>query len=231
MAVTREDAMMEQINVLVVDDSLVIRGMIVNILENDPQIRVVGAAASAVDADAMLRQNIVDVVTLDIEMPGQSGLDYLPTLARRRIPTVMLSGQTVEGSQQRSWALRQGASACFNKANAVREAKILIQQVKDAAHRRVRLSPEDAASLMPPPDGGEAVPQPAAEAPGDEAGDRAQGAWSVADKLIRQHGAEAGRILAERVGRLALNGELKHIESWQAIAAIVDQMVASAVQH
>ena len=226
---------MEQINVLVVDDSLVIRGMIVNILEKDPGITVVGAAASAADADVVLRNKIVDVVTLDIEMPGVSGMDYLPSLARRRIPTVMLSGRTAEGSEERSAAFRQGASACFNKANAVNEAAALIKQIKDAAHKRVRLSAEDAAALagkeasapvVPPQPATPADPQPA---PGtDSPADPTQDALAMAKRLVDQHGPDAMRVLAERVGHLALRGEVKRIETWRAIASHVETLTLSA---
>lgn len=229
---------MEQINVLVVDDSLVIRGMIVNILEKDPEITVVGAAASAADADTMLRQHIVDVVTLDIEMPGLSGMDYLPSLARRRIPTVMLSGQTVEGSEERSWALRQGASACFNKAHAVRDAADLIKQVKNAAHRSVRLSAQDAAALtgtaadnpetMPAvPVGVAAEPESAADVAPAPSADQLNSARTVADRLVRQHGSSAMSVLAERVGQMALRGDLKHIDTWRSIASSVEHMLAA----
>lgn len=228
---------MEQINVLVVDDSLVIRGMIVNILEKDSGITVVGAAASAADADAVLRSKIVDVVTLDIEMPGISGMDYLPSLARRHIPTVMLSGRTAEGSDERGAALRQGASACFNKANAVRDAAALIQQVKDAARKKVRLSAEDAAGLSgkdanalaaPPAPAPPADPQPAPDAGTESPADPTHDALAMAKRLVDQHGPEAMRVLAERVGQLALRGEVKRIETWRAIAAHIETLTHPA---
>ena len=209
---------MEQVHVLVVDDSLVIRGMIVSLLEKDPGITVVGAAASAADADEILRNKIVDVVTLDIEMPGVSGMEYLQSLSRRHIPTVMLSGRTVEGSEERGAALRQGASACFNKANAVRESATLIQQIKDAAQKKVRLSREDAAALADKARDGTAA-QPTASAGLDF------DPVAVARKLMDQHGSEAMRVLSERVGLLALRGDVKHIETWRAIAARLEGLI------
>ena len=209
---------MEQVHVLVVDDSLVIRGMIVSLLEKDPGITVVGAAASAADADEILRNKIVDVVTLDIEMPGVSGMEYLQSLSRRHIPTVMLSGRTVEGSEERGAALRQGASACFNKANAVRESATLIQQIKDAAQKKVRLSREDAAALADKTkDGAEGQPTASAGSDFDP--------LAVARKLMDQHGSEAMRVLTERVGLLTLRGDVKHIETWRAIAARLEGLM------
>lgn len=217
---------MEPINVLVVDDSLVIRGMIISILEKDPEITVVGVAASAADADAILRTKIVDVITLDIEMPGVSGLDYLPSLARRHIPTIMLSGRMVEGSEENGAALHQGAAACFNKANAVRDAKILIRQIKDAAHKKVRLSVGDSAALAL---ASGRDPAPVAAAPEQEAGKHApcdaQAPETIAQRLVTQHGADAMRMLHERLGQMALRGEVKHIDTWRMIASHVERQM------
>lgn len=216
---------MEPINVLVVDDSLVIRGMIVSILEKDPEITVVGAAASAADADVILRNNIVDVVTLDIEMPGVSGLDYLPSLARRHIPTIMLSGRTIEGSEENGAALHQGATACFNKANAVRDAQTLIRQIKDVAHKKVRLSAGDTAALAQAA-GQDSIAAPAGTVP--DAPSDAQAPDAIARRLFAQNGAGAMRMLHERLGQMALRGDVKHIETWRSIAVHVEQLTADA---
>lgn len=226
---------MDPINVLVVDDSLVIRGMIVNILERDPGITVVGAAANAADADAVLRTRIVDVVTLDVEMPGMSGMDYLPSLARRHIPTVMLSGHTGEGSEESSEAMRQGATACFDKADAVRQSAVLIRQIKEAAHRRTTLWSKDKPVLA---DEG-ADRQPASSQPAVVAGPalvfaptqepstgNSADPLALADELAKQHGPAALHVLAEHVGRLALRGEVKHIETWRAMASRLALLLA-----
>lgn len=225
---------MEQINVLVVDDSLVIRGMIVNILEKDSGIRVVGAAANTADAEVVLRNNIVDVVTLDIEMPGVSGMEYLPLLARRHIPTIMLSGHTVEGSEERNAALRQGATSCFNKANAVREADVLIRQIKEAAQKKARLSPEDAAAVAAGEGAGtHASPQPAptpdqqTSAPDPSDAGQPNDALATANRLVTKYGPAATRMLAERVGLLALQGEVKNIETFRAVAAHIERLIAA----
>lgn len=135
------------INVLVVDDSLVIRAMLSGLLEKDPGLTVVGAAASVDEADAIIAKSLVDVVTLDINMPGMSGLDYLKILHAQHVPTVMLSGSTAEGSEIRTGALLLGAAACFNKADAVKNAPALIRLIKAAAQHKVKLSRTDAAAM------------------------------------------------------------------------------------
>lgn len=139
---------MRLVRVLVVDDSVTIRAMMRQVLESDPELRIVGAAASADEADRMLEDNLVDVITLDVEMPGRSGLDYLRDLRKRRsTPVIMLSSYTARGEEMRAQALLDGASGCFNKANAVREKDRLIQLVKDAAHREARLDRDDLAAV------------------------------------------------------------------------------------
>jgi len=138
---------MEHFRVLVIDDSLVIRAMMTNVLEKDREIEVIGAAADAAEADKILADCRADVITLDINMPGTNGLDYLETLKQRKIPVVMLSGQTSEGSEVSGAALMLGASACFNKARAVDDAPTLIKLVKAAASGKVRLGSADSRAL------------------------------------------------------------------------------------
>ena len=131
-----------------VDDSVTIRAMMRQVLESDPEIRIAGLAASADEADLVLEDTLVDVITLDVEMPGRSGLDYLEDLrARRPTPVIMLSSYTARGEEVRAQALLLGAAGCFNKANAVREKDRLLKLVKDAAHREARMDREDAQAL------------------------------------------------------------------------------------
>ena len=135
---------MRLVRVLVVDDSLTIRAMMRQVLESDPEIRIAGMAASADEADRMLDDNLVDIITLDIEMPGRNGIDYLMDIQRQRgTPVIMLSSHTARGEVTRAQCLLLGAAGCFNKANAVRDKDRLIELVKNAAHRENRLDPDD----------------------------------------------------------------------------------------
>ena len=68
---------MGRINVLVVDDSVVIRRLVTTVLEEDPDITVVGTAASGRIAITKLSQVAPDCVTLDMEMPDLDGLGKL----------------------------------------------------------------------------------------------------------------------------------------------------------
>jgi two-component system chemotaxis response regulator CheB len=102
--------------VLIVDDSRVMRAWLRAVLSSDHRLQIVGEAANAVEARDFIRANAVDVVTLDIEMPGMSGLEFLIRLMRARpTPVVMLSSLTSEGSDAAIQALASGAVDCMVK--------------------------------------------------------------------------------------------------------------------
>ena len=69
--------MVNKIRVLVVDDSILARKVLINGLDTDPRIDVVGYAINAIDAKNKVKQLKPDVMTLDVNMPGMSGLDFL----------------------------------------------------------------------------------------------------------------------------------------------------------
>ncbi len=73
---------MRKIRVLIVDDSVVIRRLLTDILKDDPEIEVAGTAPNGKIALAKLPQLNPDVVTLDIEMPEMDGLQTLPELRK-----------------------------------------------------------------------------------------------------------------------------------------------------
>ncbi len=98
------------IKVLVVDDSVVFRCVLVRALTADPGITVIGEAGCAAEAEAILQHRNVDVITLDLEMPGKSGLDFLrDTASPMGIPTIVISATTPRGAAQSIAALSSGA--------------------------------------------------------------------------------------------------------------------------
>lgn len=85
-------------------------------LRADPRIEVVGEASDTAQARAALETLSPDVMTLDVEMPGQSGLDFLRELMRSRpMPVIMVSTETEKGSAAAVEALSRGAIDCVGK--------------------------------------------------------------------------------------------------------------------
>lgn len=102
--------------VLVVDDSITMRALFTDVLERTSGINVVGAAANADEARDMIAELKPDVLTLDVEMPGKSGLEFLEELMESSpMPVVMLSTLTQKGAQTSFKALELGAVDCFPK--------------------------------------------------------------------------------------------------------------------
>jgi two-component system chemotaxis response regulator CheB len=102
--------MTQKIRVLIVDDSRMIRDVLTDILKDQPDIEVVGAAADAFEARDMIKKLTPDVVTLDVEMPKMNGLEFLDKLMRAKpMPVVMISAATERGSEVTFRALELGA--------------------------------------------------------------------------------------------------------------------------
>lgn len=104
--------------VLVVDDSATMRAILMSRLSNEPDISVVGSAANAAEAREMIKRLDPDVVTLDIEMPGMNGLDFLEKLMQLRpTPVIVVSGSTEAGNRVTARALALGAVHCYAKCD------------------------------------------------------------------------------------------------------------------
>jgi two-component system, chemotaxis family, protein-glutamate methylesterase/glutaminase len=109
------------IRVLVVDDSVVIRRLVKEILDADPRIEVVGVAQNGQIALAKLAELKPDAVTLDIEMPIMDGIACLRELRKTysRLPVVMFSTLTERGAAGTMDALAAGASDYVTKPSNV----------------------------------------------------------------------------------------------------------------
>jgi two-component system chemotaxis response regulator CheB len=129
------------IRVLIVDDSATMRGLIAATLRADPQIEVVGQAADPLEARQMIKALNPDVITLDVEMPNMSGLEFLEKLMRLRpMPVVMVSTLTARGAEATLEALELGAVDCLAKPATAGPGAfdLLAEKVKLAARARVR---------------------------------------------------------------------------------------------
>jgi two-component system chemotaxis response regulator CheB len=102
---------MEKIKVMIVDDSALMRKLIMEVLQKDEEIEIVATAMNGFFALNKLRMLKPDVITLDIEMPQMNGLQFLEE--KRRIgdttPVIVFSSLTSEGSSTTMKALELGA--------------------------------------------------------------------------------------------------------------------------
>lgn len=102
--------MLEQIKVLVVDDSAFMRKSLGLLLESDPQIKVIGTATDGLVAIEKVKKLKPDIVTLDIEMPNMDGLAALERIMKEcPVPVIMVSSLTIEGADVTIKALELGA--------------------------------------------------------------------------------------------------------------------------
>jgi two-component system chemotaxis response regulator CheB len=137
--------MARKIRALVVDDSAVMRQLLTEILNADPDIEVVGTATDAYMAREKIKALNPDVLTLDVEMPRMDGLVFLSNLMRLRpMPVVMCASITEGGAELILNALDLGAvdfvaKPVANSALGIREtAREIVSKVKVAAAAQVR---------------------------------------------------------------------------------------------
>lgn len=108
--------------VLIVDDSVVIRRMLTNIVAEAPDLEVASIAATGAIALQKIEQATPDVVLLDVEMPDMDGIETVSTIRRRwpRLPVVMCSSLTARGADTTLRALAAGATDYIAKPSASR---------------------------------------------------------------------------------------------------------------
>ena len=133
------------IKVLVVDDSKLIRVLVTDIINQQPDMEVVGEAEDPIEARDKIKQLNPDVLTLDVEMPRMDGVTFLKNLMRLRpMPVVMLSTLTAEGAPITLEALEIGAVDFLEKPkmNVSEElpkyTRLLAEKVRIAAQAQVK---------------------------------------------------------------------------------------------
>jgi two-component system, chemotaxis family, protein-glutamate methylesterase/glutaminase len=109
------------INVMLVDDSAVIRGLIGRIIDAEPDMQVSGSAQNGGAALELLRLRSADVVLLDIDMPEMDGLTALPLILKENPSSrvIMLSALTTRGAEITMRALALGAADYIGKPSAL----------------------------------------------------------------------------------------------------------------
>jgi len=136
---------MMKIKVLIVDDSALIRSVMKEIINSQPDMDVVGVAPDPLVARDLIKQTNPDVLTLDVEMPKMDGLEFLEKLMRLRpMPVVMVSSLTERGSDITMRALELGAVDFVTKPkldiqSGMREYSDLIaEKIRTAARANIK---------------------------------------------------------------------------------------------
>src|ERR1700716_2185076 len=150
---TRQD----KLRVMVVDDSVVIRGMIARWIGAEPDMEVTASLRTGLDAVNQLERINPDVAVLDIEMPELDGISALPQLLakKRDLIIIMASTLTRRNAEISFKALSLGASDYIPKPESTREASAaetfrhdLIQKIRHLG-AKVRRSTHASPSLAP----------------------------------------------------------------------------------
>jgi two-component system chemotaxis response regulator CheB len=138
--------MATRFKVLIVDDSALMRQLLTQIINSDPELEVVGTAGDPFAARDKIKALSPDVLTLDIEMPRMDGLTFLEKLMRGHpMPVVMISSLTDNGADTTLRALSLGAVDYISKPRldvsngTVEQAEEIVAKVKAAAKARIRL--------------------------------------------------------------------------------------------
>ena len=121
---------MKEIRTLVVDDSLFVREVILDILSTDKEIKVVGEAANGVEAIQKVRDLKPDIVTIDIEMPIMNGIDAIEEImATNAVPILVV---TTRGDAKTAYdAISRGALDLVMKPDVSRKgAREFIDKIK-----------------------------------------------------------------------------------------------------
>jgi DNA-binding NarL/FixJ family response regulator len=133
------------IKVILCDDHALIRRGIRDTLSDAPDIEVVGEAGDYGELRALMRTQVCDVLVLDINMPGRSGLDVLHVLKDEGSPIKVLVVSMYPEDQYAIRALRAGAYGYVNKGG---DPQILVQAVRTVAQGRKYVTPDIAQMLV-----------------------------------------------------------------------------------
>lgn len=146
------------IDVLIVDDSAVVRQVLVSQLDGVAGIRVIGTASDPIFARRKMAQQWPDVIILDIEMPRMDGITFLRQLmAERPTPVVICSTLTERGAETTMQAMAAGAVEIITKPRAglkqflQQSRQTLIDAIRAAAASRVNRIAATARASEPAP--------------------------------------------------------------------------------
>lgn len=145
-----------KIRVLCVDDSALVRGIMSQIINQQPDMEVVAVAPDPLVARELIKRHNPDVLTLDVEMPHMDGLDFLERLMRLRpMPVLMVSSLTDKGSEVTLRALELGAVDFITKPKLglrdglLEYSELIAEKLRAAALARPRAGSRQAGAVPP----------------------------------------------------------------------------------
>ena len=151
------------IQVILCDDHALIRRGIRDTLSDAPDINVVGEAGDYGELRSLMRSKSCDVLVLDINLPGRSGLDALHALKDEGSPIKVLIVSMYPEDQYAIRALRAGAHGYVNKGG---DPQLLVRAVRTVAEGRKYVTPEIAQMLV------ESLTSPETDSPHSKLSDR-----------------------------------------------------------
>lgn len=160
--------MNRKIRVIVVDDSALVRSLLAEIINRQPDMECIGTANDPLVAREMIREKNPDVITLDVEMPKMDGIDFLGRIMRLRpMPVLMISTLTERGAEVTMRALELGAVDFVAKprvgvANGLTQLSTeIVDKIRIAASAHVHRMVKPAASSAPVEPGHAVAAKPA----------------------------------------------------------------------
>ncbi len=142
------------IRVLVVDDSILMRSIVGDMLNVPGEIGVVGVAKNGLEAIAKTKELRPDVITMDVEMPKMDGITALRQIMKEQpTPVIMLSAVTKEGAWQTIMALSAGAVDFIPKPSGSvsldidRVTGTLVEKIRAVCNARGKLRAPPAVEL------------------------------------------------------------------------------------
>ena len=145
-----------KIRVLIVDDSLVVRETLTTLINQHSSLEVMGTANDPFEAAERIKQEVPDVITLDVEMPRMDGITFLKRLMQQKpLPVIVCSSRVGEGSATSLQALEAGAVDIIQKPAVgtqkfLEESSIRIQdKIIAAAGAKLNLKTPEAANENP----------------------------------------------------------------------------------
>jgi len=130
--------MKKKISILIADDHPIIRQGLISVLRNEPGIENIAEANNGIEALELLRKNNFDIVTLDVEMPGLSGLEILGRFSEHNIKTKVVFITMYNDERMFTHAMNAGAMGYILKDNAVDD---IVDCIKMVAEGKPYISP------------------------------------------------------------------------------------------